>query len=77
MIHADLLGLLRCPQSRQKLGVAGPEVLATVNERMAQDPRGPAIDPPLTEALLRLDGRVLYPVRDGIPVLLADESIRL
>jgi uncharacterized protein YbaR (Trm112 family) len=29
----------------------------------------------LTEALVREDGAVLYPVRDGIPVMLIDESV--
>ena len=31
----------------------------------------------LSEALVREDGKVLYPVDDGIPVMLIEESIEL
>ena len=32
---------------------------------------------PITEGLVREDGRILYPVEDGIPVMLVEESIEL
>ena len=31
----------------------------------------------LVEALIREDGRILYPVDDGIPVMLVEESVEL
>jgi uncharacterized protein YbaR (Trm112 family) len=31
----------------------------------------------ISEGLIRQDGRILYPVDDGIPVMLIDESIEL
>ena len=68
MIAADLLELLRCPTTRQKLVAADAAQLARLNA----DAR---VVEPLGEALVREDGRAAYPVRGGIPILLADECI--
>ena len=38
---------------------------------------GKAISEPLAEALLSDDGKILYPVADGIPVLLEGEAINM
>lgn len=64
MIADEVLALLRCPETRQPLRVATPAELSTMT-------------PAPAAALIREDGRCAYPVRDGIPVLVADEAIRL
>ena len=58
----DLLALLRCPLTMQPLRIAPPELLARLPVR-------------LEAALVREDGAVVYPIRDGIPVLLPEEAI--
>jgi uncharacterized protein YbaR (Trm112 family) len=60
MISPLLLELLRCPVSGQSLRPATPEEL----KRAECD-----------EALVREDGRVLYPVRNGIPLLVASAAV--
>jgi uncharacterized protein YbaR (Trm112 family) len=60
MIDPELLAILCCPETKQKLRLATPEELARVN---------------LSAGLIREDGRVIYPIRDGIPVLLLDEAV--
>lgn len=78
MIPADLLALLRCPLTRQPLTWASPELLATVNANLGQsDTLVGKIGGILDAALVRADGAVVYPVLDGIPVLLAERAIHL
>jgi uncharacterized protein YbaR (Trm112 family) len=64
MIANEVLVLLRCPSTRQPLRFATAQELAAM-------PASPAA------ALIREDGRVAYPVRDDIPVLIAEEGIAL
>ena len=64
MIADEVLALLCCPVTRQPLRLATPAELA-------------AMQPLPDAALVREDGRVAYPVRDGIPVLIAEEGIAL
>ena len=66
MIPAALLALLRCPLTQQTLAVAPEELLAGSVDRDGR---------PLEAALIRADGAVVYPIRDGIPVLLAEEAV--
>jgi uncharacterized protein YbaR (Trm112 family) len=66
MLASELIELLRCPQTGQPLTAAPGEFIAG---RCDRDGR------PLGDALLREDRAVLYPIRDGIPVLLAEEAI--
>ena len=80
-IDPEFLAILVCPETHQPLALAGSELLDRVNagvERGEAITRaGNAVTEPVAEGLVREDGQVLYPIREGIPVMLIDESINV
>lgn len=62
-----LLSILCCPKTHQPLREATPQELE----------RASASAGTLEAGLVREDGAVLYPVRNGIPVLIVDQGILL
>ncbi|MCS7305157.1 MAG: hypothetical protein NZ602_08645 [Thermoguttaceae bacterium] len=81
MVDPELLKILVCPETHQRLREAEEALLAKVNERIRtgslKNRSGTLVTETITEALIRQDGKLLYPVRDGIPVLLIEEGISL
>ena len=76
-----LLAILRCPVTQKGLALAKratlDEVNAAIGSGAVSNGDGRAVAEPLTEALVTDDGKLLYPVANGIPVLLEGESISL
>jgi uncharacterized protein YbaR (Trm112 family) len=81
MIDAQLLEILVCPETKQAVRPADDALLAHVNEAVAagrlRNRGGEVVRSPLDEGLVREDGRILYPVRDDIPIMLIDEAIEV
>jgi len=81
MLSSELLDLLVCPETKQRLSLAGTELLARLNRAVEEgtlvDQGGDQVKNRIEAGLVREDGRVLYPVRDDIPVMLLEEAIRL
>jgi uncharacterized protein YbaR (Trm112 family) len=77
----SLLDILCCPVTHAPLELMSDSALARLNARIAERKIKTCGDEPVTEtwheALMSRDGRVAYPVRDGIPVLLEDYGILL
>ena len=76
-----LLTILRCPISHKGLSLLKKDQLERVNAAIESgslsNVDGETVTLVLTEALVSDDGKRLYPVDDGIPVLLEDEAISL
>jgi len=80
-VSEELLEILVCPETKQPIALASEELLS----KLAQDIEagkvrnrgGEKVTKPITEGLVREDGKILYPVDDGIPVMLIEESIEL
>lgn len=81
MIHPDLLEILRCPDDRSRLHEADAVLVTRLNQAIAEkrlkNRAGRTLESPLDGGLVREDGRYVYPIVDGIPVLLVDEAIPL
>jgi uncharacterized protein YbaR (Trm112 family) len=79
MVDKELVDILACPETRQAVKLADAAMLEGVNKAIAagtcKNKGGEAVSTPLEAGLLREDGKVLYPVRDDIPIMLIDEGI--
>lgn len=76
-----LLNILRCPVTHKGLSIVRRDLLDKVNNAIGEgqlvNRDGNTLDAGLAEALVTDDGKLLYPVNDGIPVLLEGESVSL
>jgi uncharacterized protein YbaR (Trm112 family) len=76
-----LLDILCCPVTHAPLELMSDSTLERLNARIAERKIKTFGEESVTdawqEALMTRDGRVAYPVRDGIPVLLEDHGISL
>jgi uncharacterized protein YbaR (Trm112 family) len=81
MINKKLLDIIVCPVNHQPLQIADQQLIDQVNQAISagllKDRAGRPVTTPIKEGLIRQDGQVIYPIRDDIPVLLADEGIPL
>ncbi len=81
MISPQFLALLRCPEDRTPLAPADDAVVARLNTavdaKQLRNRGGELVARKMEAGLVRADGAYLYPIVDGIPILLIDEAIPL
>jgi len=81
VVSKQLLEMLVCPLERLPLEPAEADLLARLNRQIEEgriiNRAGIAVGEEVSEALVRNDGKMLYIVRDAIPIMLADEAINL
>lgn len=81
MVHPELLEILCCPESHQRVREAPAELVAEVNRAiragMVKNREGAAVAEEIEGGLVREDGAGLYPVRNGIPIMLIGERLAL
>jgi uncharacterized protein YbaR (Trm112 family) len=81
MLDPRLLEILCCPETKQDVSPAPEALVADLNNQVAEgkllNRAGRVVQEKLDGGLLRADGKVLYPVREDIPVMLIEEAIPL
>jgi len=80
-MNSALLDVLCCPATHKSLEPAPERTLAALNRAVdaggLKFRDGRTVDAAFTAGLVTVDGRVFYPVDDGIPLLLEGESVLL
>ena len=80
-IDSTLLKILVCPETKTPVSIAAPELIARLNAQVEQgslmNRSGKHVSVKFESGLVRSDGKILYPIRDDIPVMLVDEGILL
>jgi uncharacterized protein YbaR (Trm112 family) len=81
MVDSSLVAILACPETHQPVHVADEPTVSKVNAAIAtgslKNRDGALVSERIETGLVREDGTVLYPVREGIPVMLIGEAIGL
>jgi uncharacterized protein YbaR (Trm112 family) len=81
MIKPELLNILRCPETHQKLTMTEPALITQINDAIAagrlRNRAGNAVSEKIDSGLVREDGKFLYPIRVNLPIMLIDEAIPL
>ena len=78
-VDGKLLEILCCPVSKTPLTMLTQKKLDKLNSAITGGEAlfvdGAKISEPLSEGLITEDGKVIYPVHNDIPVLLAEKGI--
>jgi uncharacterized protein YbaR (Trm112 family) len=79
--ETTLLEIVCCPVTQLPLAPMALSQVQRLNqligERRIKTRGGMLLDEPIEQALVTRDGKVAYPIRDGIPILLEESGIVL
>lgn len=81
MLNEELLNIVVCPETKQKLSIADQSLVDELNKKIEsgslKNRSGNKISEKIDGGLVREDGKYLYPIREEIPILLVEEGIEL
>lgn len=79
MLQPELLAFVRCPEDHSALAPVDEEFVDAINAAIRAgrllNRAGRAVDQIIDGGLMRARGDLLYPIVDGIPILLREEAI--
>jgi uncharacterized protein YbaR (Trm112 family) len=78
-IKKELLDILCCPVTKQPVEMLADDKLTRLNDLIARGEikniDGSKVESKIDEALITTDGKTIYRIDDGIPVMLVDLGI--
>jgi uncharacterized protein YbaR (Trm112 family) len=78
-IDKDLLAILCCPETKQEVSLIDSRTVdqlnAAIEKGELQNKEGHLVKEKLDGGLIRQDRKVVYPIRDQIPIMLIEEGI--
>ena len=81
MIDPELMGVLCCPETHQSLRSADQSLVDRLNQQITsgqlKNSAGKAVAEKLEGGFMREDGKVFYPIRHDLPIMLVEEAIRV
>jgi uncharacterized protein YbaR (Trm112 family) len=80
-VDKDLLAILCCPETKLDVSLADDALISKVNDAVSRGVLKNKAQKPVTDlldgGLIRSDKKILYPIREDIPVMLIEEGIPL
>ena len=80
-VDKDLLAILCCPETKLDVSMADETLIGKLNDAVSRGVLKNRAQKPVTElldgGLVRSDRKVVYPIREDIPVMLIEEGIPL
>ena len=78
-VDPELVEILVCPNTKLNVDLAPAEIVEKINlaikENIVLNIDRQSVNDPLQDGLLREDDKIIYPVRESIPVMLIGEGI--
>ncbi|MDF0645679.1 MAG: Trm112 family protein [Nitrospira sp.] len=80
-LDKELLSILCCPETKLDVSLADQVLIDRINEAVGRgtvkNKGKKPVTEPLDGGLVRADRKLLYPIREDIPVMLIEEAIPL
>jgi len=80
-MNQDLIKILCCPETKQKVEYADKELIREINKKISAKQQknrgGVLLTEQIHDGLIREDKKYLYPIKSDIPIMLINEAIEL